>query len=68
MLEELTADSANLGAVEITVYSGVLVTTNGDVAGNETVSFHMHMKFCCQYCTLICSKQNAWETHVYILL
>ena len=38
MLEEVTADIENLGAVEITVSVGVLVTTNDDVAGNETVS------------------------------
>ena len=38
MLEEVTADTENLGAVEITVSVGVLVTTNDDVAGNETVS------------------------------
>ena len=66
VLEELTADRTNLGAVEITVSVGVLVTTNEDIAGNETVSFHMHMKFCCEYSTLICSVQNAWEIHVYI--
>ena len=39
MLEEVTADTENLGAVEVTVSVGLLATTNDDVAGNETVSF-----------------------------
>ena len=39
MLEEVTADTENLGAVEITVSVGLLATTNDDVAGNVTVSF-----------------------------
>ena len=40
MLEEVTADTENLGAVEVTVSVGLLATTNDDVAGNETVSYH----------------------------
>ena len=39
MLEEVTADTGSLGAVEVTVSVGLLATTNDDVAGNETVSF-----------------------------
>ena len=45
MLEAVTADTENLGAVEITVSVGVLVTTNDDVAGNETVSILCMHKF-----------------------
>ena len=43
MLEEVTADTENLGAVEVTVSVGLLATTNDDVAGNETVSFYTVM-------------------------
>ena len=44
MLEEVTANTEDLGAVEVTISVGVLVTTNDDVAGNETVSLHAHTK------------------------
>ena len=40
VLEEVTADTENLGTVEVTVSVGILATTNDDVAGNETVSFN----------------------------
>ena len=39
MLEEVTADTDNLGVVEVTVSVEVLATTSDDVAGNERVSF-----------------------------
>ena len=39
VLEEVTADTENLGLVEVTVSVGLLATTIDDVAGNETVSF-----------------------------
>ena len=45
VLEEVTADTENLGAVEVTVSVGVLVTTNDDVAGNETVSLNICTEF-----------------------
>ena len=45
VLEELTADTENLGPVEVIVSVGVLVTTNDDVAGNETVSFNICTEF-----------------------
>ena len=43
MLEEITANTENLGAVDITVSVGVLATTSDDLVANATVSFHMHM-------------------------
>ena len=46
VLEEVTADTENLGAVEVTVSVGVLVTTNDDVAGNETVSYYSSNLLC----------------------
>ena len=50
VLEEVTADTESLGAVEVTVSVGVLVTTNDDVAGNETVSLHT----CTEFAFLLC--------------
>ena len=44
MLEEVTADTENLGAVEVTVSVGLLATTIDDVAGNETVSFQLNIQ------------------------
>ena len=41
MLEEVTADTESLGAVEVTVSVGLLATTIDDVARNETVSFQL---------------------------
>ena len=38
-LKEITAETENLGAVEVTLSIEQLATTNDDVAGNETVSF-----------------------------
>ena len=43
MLEEVTANTGNLGVVEVTVPVGLLATTNDDVAGNRTVSLHTCM-------------------------
>ena len=43
VLEEITANTENLDAVDITVSVGVLATTNNDLVANATVSFHMHM-------------------------
>ena len=45
MLEEVTADTKNLGPVEVTVSVGLLETTIDDVVGNETVSFKHVQKF-----------------------
>ena len=38
MLESVTTHTEILGTVEVIISVGVLVTTNNDVAGNETVS------------------------------
>ena len=44
ILENVTTDTENLGAVEVIIFVGVLLTTNDDVVGNETVSLHTHTK------------------------
>ena len=41
VLEEVTADTENLGLVEVTVSVGLLASIIDDVAGNETVSFQL---------------------------
>ena len=38
-LEKVTADLENVGTVDVTIYVGLLGTTNDDVAGNQMVSF-----------------------------
>ena len=56
VLEEVTADTENLGLVEVTVSVGLLATTIDDVAGNETVSFQLSIhKNCTSYLgALVC--------------
>ena len=48
----VTADTENLGAVEVIVSVGLLATTINDVAGNETVSFYTLMVINALACNL----------------